>query len=136
MILIEEAVADVIEQAQNETQVEQMPFEPNSTDDYQYMLAYGESIRDAFITKTKKEDISAYASCALLWIIDIIILYTKKQYNSEITGRLYEYAKKWNNRTLFFLSIMGCIGRQVLIWDDLSINARLKAYSECSQEYR
>jgi hypothetical protein len=36
--IIEEAVADVIEQAQNETQVEQMPFDPNSTDDYQYMI--------------------------------------------------------------------------------------------------
>ena len=132
--IIEEAVADVIEQAQNETKVEQMPFDPNSTDDYQYMLMLMENVNSSVRIYNKKEEFSFFrmlmnimqtVSCEC---IGDIIFYntTKKQYNSEITGRLYEHMPK-NETIERYFSYQSWVALVVKFSfrDDLSINARL-----------
>jgi len=132
--IIEEAVADVIEQAQNETQVEQMSFDPNSTDGYQYMIMLIENLNLGTHAYDKKEQHHFYnmlmhvmRSLCSKYTGDIIFYnYTTKQYNSEITGRIYESIPKSVGIGRYHSS-QSCVSLTVKFSfdDDLSINARL-----------
>lgn len=96
--IIEEAVADVVEQSQKEIEVGRPEFDPDETDGYQYMLMLIENINS--FTHEYDKDKQHHFFNMLMHIMrslcsectgDIIFYnYTTKEYNSEITGHIYE----------------------------------------------
>jgi hypothetical protein len=133
--IIEEAVADVIEQAQNERRVEQILFDPMTTDGYQYMLtlitntnleldySYDKKEQQHFFNMLMHVMNSLCSECT-----GDIIFYnsTTKQHNSEITGRLYENMPK-NEAIKHYFGYQSWVALVVKFSfrDDLSINVRL-----------